>query len=246
MVHRDQRAEYIDALETADDGDLLPLTEMFAATQRQAFVNALGIAREVLRAGEHLEQMVAAIGDHFQKRDAALARNMVQSKEHATALWDRAGLTFAKTSAQLGDALRGPHERTVFNDYSHPSETGYRRRWHRAQIIRAARDLGYHPNIGEFSAWRRLVLETENGRSEIVLSFHGIGQEHRGIVGVSLCFFRKPETDEGHSMIEDHHTVSKQLFQINYLESLEATQARFDTWLDSCLLQALDLWRRGE
>ncbi len=47
-------------------------------------------------------------------------------------------------------------------------------------------------------------------------------------------------------MIEDRYTVSKELFQINYLESLEAVQARFDAWLDKHLLQALDLWRRGE
>ena len=246
VVHRDQRGEYIDALEAADNGNLLPLTEMFAAAQRQAFVNALGIAREVLKAGEHLEQMVAAIGDHFRKRDAALARNMVQAKEHATDLWARARQTFERVSMQLDDALRGPHERTVFSDYSHPSETGYRRRWHRAQIVRAAKDLGYYANIGEFSAWRRLVLETESGRSEIVLSFHGIGPDYRGIVGVSLSFYRKAETDEGHSMIEDQYTVSKELFQINYLESLEAVRARFDTWLDKYLLQALDLWRRGE
>ena len=127
-----------------------------------------------------------------------------------------------------------------------PVKTSYRRRWHRAQIIKAAKDLGYYANIGEFSAWRRLVLETETGRSEIVLSFHGIGREYRGLVGVSLCFYRKPETDEGHSMIEDQHTVSRELFQINYLESVEAVQARFDPWLDKYLLQALDLWRRGE
>ena len=246
VVHRDQRAEYIDALEAADEGNLAPLTDMFAAAQRKAFVNALGIAREVLRAGEHLEQMVAAIGDHFQKRDRDLARNMVQAMDHAGALWIRAGQIFATTSAQLSEALGSLGERKVFDDSSSPTETGYRRRWHRSQIIRAAKDLGYYANIGEFSAWRRLVLETENGRSEIVLSFHGIGREYRGIVGVSLSFYRKPETDEGHSTIEDHRTVSRELFQINYLESLEAAQARFDTWLDRYLLQALDLWRRGE
>ncbi len=246
VIHRDQRPDYIDALEAADRGNLVPLIEMFASTQRKAFVNALGIAREVLRAGEHLDQIVAAIGDHFRKRDEALARNMVRAKDHARGLWTRAGVTFAKTSGQLSEAIRGPSERKAFDDFSAPRDTSYRRRWHRAQIIKAAKDLGYYANIGEFSAWRRLVLETEAGRSEIVLSFHGIGREYRGLVGVSLCFYRKPETDEGHSMIEDQHTVSRELFQINYLESLEAVEARFDAWLDKYLLQALDLWRRGE
>ena len=246
VVHRDQRTDYIDALEAADHGNLASLVDLFAASQRNAFVNALGIAREVLRAGEHLDQMVAAIGDHFRKRDEDLAANMTQAKDHTGALWMEAGRRFEKTSRQLADAIRGPHNRRVFDDYSAPSDSSYRRRWHRAQIIGAAKDLGYYANIGEFSAWRRLVLETESGRSEIVLSFHAIGREYRGIVGVSLSFYRKPETDEGHSMIEDRHTVSKELFQINYLESLEAVQARFEPWLDKYLLQALDLWRRGE
>ena len=219
---------------------------MFASAQRKAFVDALGIAREVLRASEHLDQMVAAIGEHFRKRDADLARNMIRAKGHADALWNLAASTFTRTSEQLSDVIRGPSERKVFDDSSGPNETSYRRRWHSAQIIKAARDLGYFANIREFSAWRRLVLETEAGRSEIVLSFHGIGREYRGLVGVSVCFFRKRETDEGHSMIEDQHTVSRELFQINYLESLDAVEARFDSWLDKYLLQALDLWRRGE
>ena len=246
VIHRDQRSDYIDSLEVADRGNLVPLIEMFASSQRKAFVDSLGIAREVLRASEHLDQMVAAIGEHFRRRDADLARNMIRAKDHADALWNLAASTFARTSGQLSDAIRGPSERKVFDDSSAPTETGYRRRWHRAQIIKAARDLGYYANIGEFSAWRRLVLETEAGRSEIVLSFHGIGREYRGLVGASLCFFRKRETDEGHSMVEDRHTVSRELFQINYLESLEAVEERFDAWLDKYLLQALDLWRRGE
>ena len=246
VVNRDQRTDYIDALEAADQGNLVSLIEMFAATQRMAFVNALGIAREVRQASEHLDQMVAVIGDQFRKRDEDLARNMVRAKDHANALWKEAGLKLTRTSRQLAEAIGRPYERKVFDDYSAPSDSSYRRRWHRQQIVAAAKDLGYYANIGEFSAWRRIVLETESGRSEIVLSFHGIGHEYRGIVGVSLCFFRKSETDEGHSMIEELHTVSKELFQINYLESLEAAHARFDLWLDKYLLQALDLWRRGE
>ncbi len=40
VVHRDQRAAYINALEAADQDNLGPLIGMFAAIQRQAFVNA--------------------------------------------------------------------------------------------------------------------------------------------------------------------------------------------------------------
>ena len=246
VVHRDQRSSYIDACEAADRGDLAPLVDLFAAAQRKAFVNALGIAQDTLRASEQLGQLVATIGDHFRKRDRDLARNMIKAKDHATALWKSAENRFASVSTQLQDAIRGPRDRKVFADQCAPHDAPVRRRWHRWQTIEAAKELDCFANIAEFTAWRRVVLETESGRSEILLAFHAVGREYRGIVGASLSFYRRPETDEGHSTIEDRYTVSKELFQINYLESLEAVQARFETWLDKHLLLALDLWRRGE
>ena len=246
VVHRDQHTRYIEACEAADGGDLAPLVNLFAAAQRKAFVNALGIARDVLRASEHLDHMVAAIGDHFRKRDEDLARNMVKAKDHARTLWESAGSAFADASARLKEAIGGSPHRNAFDDGCAPDDKTDRRRWHRWQIIEAAKELDYFANTAEFAAWRRLGLETENGRSEIFLSFHAVGREYRGIVGASLSFYRKPETDEGHSTIEDRYTVGKELFQINYLESLEAVQARFESWLDKHLLLALDLWRRGE
>ena len=246
VVHRDQRTDYIDACEAADRGDMAALVELFAAAQRKAFVNALGIARDVLRASEHLDQMVSAIGDHFKKRDEDLARNMVKAKDHAAALWKGAGSKFADASARLQEAIRGPRERNVYDDQCAPDDPPRRRRWHRWQIVEAAKDLDYFANTAEFTAWRRLVLQTENGHSEILLSFHAVGRAYRGIVGASLSFYRKLETEEGRTTVEDRYTVGKELFQVNYLESLEAVQARFDSWLDKHLLEALDLWRRGE
>ncbi len=44
VIHRDQRAAYIDALEDADRGDLAPLVEMFASDQRKALIHASRIA----------------------------------------------------------------------------------------------------------------------------------------------------------------------------------------------------------
>ena len=247
VVHRDQRSVYIDALEAADGGNLALLVEMFAAAQRKAFVNALGIAREVARERERLDEMVVAIGDQFRRRDESLAANMVQAKDHADALWRESGSRFTETAAQLQGAIRGLRDdRHVFDDYGAPDDQTYRRRWHRWQIVEAARDLGYYANLAEWAAWWRIVLETESGRSEILLSFHAMGWEYRGVIGVSVSFYRRPETDEGRSMIDDRTTVSRELFQINYLESLEALRARFHAWLEKYLLQALELWRRGE
>lgn len=246
VVHRDQRSVYIDACEAADRGDLAPLVDLFAAAQRKAFVNALGIDRDVHRASEHLDHMVAAIGDHFRKRGGDPAGNTVKAENHAAILWESAGSIFADAAARLKKAIGGSPHRNAFDDGCAPDDKTDRRRRRRWQIVEAAKELGCFANTSGFAAWRRLVLETESGRSEILMAFHAVGREYRGIIGASLSFYRKPETDEGRSTIQDRRTVSKELFQINYLESLEAVQARFGAWLDRHLLEALDLWRRGE
>ncbi len=46
VINRDQRDDYLDALGEADQGDLSPLINMFAAAQRQTLLNAIGIAGE--------------------------------------------------------------------------------------------------------------------------------------------------------------------------------------------------------
>jgi hypothetical protein len=44
----------------------------------------------------------------------------------------------------------------------------------------------------------------------------------------------------------DHETLSDEVFQINYKDSEEAVEVRFDRWLDEGLVRGLDAWRRGE
>lgn len=89
-------------------------------------------------------------------------------------------------------------------------------------------------------------METENGRSEILLSFHTIGQTFRGLVGASLSFYRRQESEAGERQIVDHQTVCDEVFQINYKESEDAVRARFRHWLEAGLVRALETWRQGE
>lgn len=246
VINRDQRREYLDALERADNGDLSLLVELFVSTQRNAFVNALGIARDVKKASE-FNQLYEAIGDQFRKRDKRLAEDRARAKKYARSLWKDAGGWFQDAEYRLKDSLNTKENnyRRVYSDKASPDDT-YRRNWNRWQVVKGAKDLRYFANLSDFSAWQRIVIDTEGGRSEIFLSFHVVGKEFRGIIGVSLVFYRKNQTDTGQYTHDDHHTVSKTFFQINYRESLEDIKGRFKIWFEKYLLQALDLWLRGE
>ena len=119
--------------------------------------------------------------------------------------------------------------------------------------------LDYFANLRVHHEWVRLGLDTENGRSEILTSFHGIGREFRGLIGVSMCFYRRhretpdeydDEDGYGHQRQAMHvaelQPVCNEVFQINYAERSESVQRRFTPWMERALVLALDQWRRGE
>jgi hypothetical protein len=124
-----------------------------------------------------------------------------------------------------------------------PSD-GERTHWYRFQLIATARELGYFFNPSIFHTWTRLILEAE-GRSEILISFHGIGHQYRGLLVASACYFRRDITGEHERNVTDITPLSEEAFQINYREQSSALRERFQRWLDPVLVTGFEIFRRG-
>lgn len=243
VITRDDRERYIEALEEADREDLTSLVSLFSALERKAFVNALGIAREVLQEEERIEQVIASIGDLFAARSEALRREWERAKEVAAKLGNRAGEKFESIATRLKQEVGQYGTAYRFFSDSEPN-SGRRRNWYRWQTIEAAHQLDYFANTREYNAWVRLALITET-QANIVLSFTAIGHEYRGLIAVSLYFFRTEEVEEGQRQAVDVTVASDELFQINYKEEGSSVTDRFELWLDRCTTRALETWRRG-
>ncbi len=257
VVTRDDRARYISALEQADDDDLIPLIHLVAELQRKWFVRAVSIAEDVRRESLHLEQMLDVIGEMFGAESAPAQSELRQALETAEQVWIQARNRFDELREQLEQRLGFSNGRRVWCDYG-TDDDARRRTWNRYQVVETARSLDYYANTRVHHEWVRLGIQTEHGRSEILTSFHGIGTEYRGLVGVSMCFYRRqqPEATEDHpegaadmtlqQQIIELQPVSEDVFQINYEEPLESVERRFHGWLERAVVLALDQWRRGE
>lgn len=246
IITRDDRALYLDVLEEADKNGLGSLIELFVSRQRKAFVSGLGIAREVTREGERLDQQLAAIADLFSRRDAELRQELDRAKELARTAWSWSVERFDDLAHKLELSMSAPGKnRKAFvgsaSDHDLPRKT-----WHRWQITQAAHDLGYFAGLRDFACWTVLMIETESGRSEILLSLHEVGPEFRGVVGASVAFYRRQEMADSQRHAVDLQTVSEDVFQINYKDSEDEVRKRFERWLDGSLVRALDAWRRSE
>lgn len=246
VVTESDKSRYLAALEEADRNGLTALVEVFAGRQKAELVRALGIAGEVAQESERVDTVLASIGEMFSRRDAELKREQEVAKEHASALLhigrQRLEDVRAELELKMGPGPNG--SRRVFVDTAEP--TSDRRNWHRAQVLEAINRFGYFAGFGDFSAWARLCITTESGRGEVILSFHSVGRDYRGVVGAVIVFFRKAESGEGDRQTFDVTVIGDESFQVNYRESLDTVGPRFSHWLERGLVEALEAWRRSE
>lgn len=245
LVIRDtqaERARYFDALLAADHGSLGDLIAVFAASEKRAFVQALGISGQVLRL-TRAEQIVGATRDLLAERERARRREWEKAKATAGALQAIANDRFYDIAHALTNETSRYFGHPQFFVQSEPAggDRSYYFRW---QIIETAKQLDYYANTTEYRAWVRLVLRTDT-QAELLVSFHGTGYEFRGILAASACFFRRETTEEGEREIADVTPLTSEIFQINYREETDAAAERFRDWLEDVLVKGLEMWRAG-
>jgi hypothetical protein len=243
VVTRDDRLAYIDALEEADAGDLRPLVSLFARLQKRAFVGALSEAGAILQRRQ-VDHVIEAARDVLDRRQRALQEEWDRAREVAAVLLDDAFARLDQVAGRLRSELGAYNDSYRFRADREQFD-GDRDHYFRWQIIQAAKKLDYFANPApRYRAWARLVLTTDT-QADILISFHGIGHEFRGVLVASMVFFRREETEDGEREIADLVVASDEPFQINYLEDLEQAKDRFVRWVDDGLVTALEVWRSG-
>jgi Fic family protein len=234
------RIAYLDALEAADRDDLGPLVGVCTATQKRAFAQALGISAQLLRSAR-VEQVIRAAKNDLANQQRARREQWEVAKETAVALVDMAKARFAEVAATLDHETSQllPNAEFWTDGEVHGGPQDHFFRW---PVIEVAKSLGYDANTRVFHSWARLVIAADS-RGEILVSFHGVGHEYRGVLAASACFFHREETADGDRQIVDLTPLSSELFQVNYMETKADATARFQSWLEEVLVNGLELWR---
>ena len=238
LVVRDEgRGEYISALEQADAGDLKPLVSFFSSLLRQEFVQALGIAREVEQFRK-VELRIKSIGERLDKRRDALEQEWEAALRSADQLHRFAKVRLEKIQMLLQQQF-SQGEFTIFVDDA--TDSSDKSHYFRRQIVASAKELRYFANTGDYRSWVRLVIK-DGSQSTMLVSFHGIGHEFRGVLACSASWFRRVPVGDEEVETEGETPICKEVFQINYKESTGEAEARFKDWLEAAIERGLALW----
>ena len=238
VVRDSDRKKYIDALESADKGDLKPLVSMFSSLQRAEFIRAIGIARDTEQAA-HVDVRIESIKRRLAQRRDALEQEWEAAVSTAGRLHEFARRRLGEVVESLKEAMQDHVEFTFFVDGE--DDDGRRSHYFHPQIVFTARKLGYYANMRHYRSWVRLVARDGN-QGNILVAFHCIGHEFQGVLACSGTWFLRARTDDGGYETGGEAVLCDEVFQINYREAAEDVQIRFRDWIERVLERGLALW----
>src|SRR5262249_43026661 len=106
VIDRNERADYIDALERADEDNLKPLVDLFASAQKKAFLKALSISDTIQRERESVQNVVGAALDRLRSRRDADEAEKMKIFDIAEHLEKLAVEELTSLASELGDQLK--------------------------------------------------------------------------------------------------------------------------------------------
>lgn len=226
VVHRDDWEKYIDALETADDGELNPLVSLFGRLQKRDLTRAIGRAADA--------EPVASIGEAVARtRDLLVALNRIAPAEHAVArtnarrLYEIAHKQLNDVANMLVAAIGRANTTFVFRSGGTSLQSDV--------LQQLAEKLKFQPTTTEESLGCELLFTGQGTLSKLVVSFQSAGLTFRGLI-VAVAYF---QASEGRPV-----PLSDDIFRIDYKEHIEQLQPRFNKWLDDCVIRGLAEWRK--
>lgn len=244
VLTRDDRAAYIAASEQADHGDLQRLINLFSKSQKQAFIRSLGLSEQVLSETRRTQIIIASIAEKLkQNQSASLQERNRKVENFAANLFDIAYIRLQDVANEIKLSVQNlVSNAEVFTIYAPAGDT--RSYYHRYQIVEAAKQLGYFANLRNYHTWIQLVINVETSTT-ILLSFHVLGHEYRGLLVCSACAYHRDNTEEGERNISDIQALSDSPFQFSYADDEGNLIERFKQWLEDVILTGLEYWNKS-
>ncbi|MGM3309561.1 Fic family protein [Anabaena sp. WFMT] len=244
VLTRDDRADYIAALEQADQGDLSKLINLFAKSQKQAFLRSLGLSEQVLSEARRTQVIIASIAEKLkQNQSASIPERSQKVEDFASKLFEIASNRAQDVANEIKLSVQNiVDDADVFIISAPAGDT--RSYYHRYQIVETAKQLGYFANLRSYHAWIQLVINIGISTT-ILFSFHVLGHEYRGLLVCSACAYHRDNTEDGERNISDIQTLTDSPFQFSYADEDDNLTERFKLWLEDVILTGLEYWNKS-
>jgi Fic family protein len=244
VLTRDDRAVYIEALEDADQNNLSSLIKLFAKSQKQAFLRSLGLSEQVLSEARRTQVIISSIAEKLkQNQSASIQERRKKAENFASNLFDIASNRLRDVADEIRLSIQNFVDDAQVFTLSTPVGDP-RSYYHRYQVVETAKQLGYFANLRNYHSWIQLVINVETS-TILLISFHVLGHEYRGLLVCTVCAYHKDDSEEGEHNISDIQSLTDSPFQFSYADEEENLIERFKQWLEDVILTGLEYWNKS-
>jgi Fic family protein len=238
VVTRNEKVEYLSALEQADQGDPQALVNLFARLQRTWLSKGIAISETISTGTRRLDEVIAGLAKSAENSRKEAASNVTVLGE-ALAQTAIDAVQSAVDALTIAAGSSGPKFHAD-RSLGRPDRRGHN--W--AQSREIATQLDYFANRASFREWTLLAMQDGDRRLEILISIDGFGSNPRGVLAANACVYEKTQHDDSKSRTVSGLTaLSRQPFLANVYDEPQTVQANFRQWVEEMLALGLPSFR---
>jgi hypothetical protein len=247
VVSREIRPKYIENLEKADAGDLVPLSAFFAEIEKQTIVEALSVGPD-----RHIPKtnVVAAVGGSIAQR---LKKRKEETEQRLRSVNKVAEVLQKALEAHLKSLVVGVRDDLNTNGGLHlgsqillggpniahggkPTD-----HWYRFQVIQAVEGHRHFINFDENKYFVRARLSQESlAWLTFVVAFHHVGHELSGLMSaVAFAEFQHPGDD---NVQPELVKCMDRPLTFSHEDNAEKVKQRLFEWAEECFAIAISKW----
>lgn len=183
VVEGSRRTEYLDKLDAANRGDLVPLIRFFADLERIALVSEL---QRSVSVGPTAVDVARGYAERIRaEKTAADEMRATEVSDLASELQIRIKGELSRLGEQLRDAFSGVDQAAHYSVLSISPPDPEARYWY-ARLVRAAKAANFFANLAEGSWWVRLRLVVLRQELRYVVATQKVGHGETGILAVTI------------------------------------------------------------
>lgn len=216
VVRRDNREEYIEALDLANDGDIEPLVRFFARLEEYAILaelemtpsRAAGSAVQVVQ--EYAKRLKAKLEFSDNERREGVVR---LNEALLTSTLELVRATAAELKLALSE-VDGRADAWIKSAHPPQDESNF---W-RAEIIRAAREVDFYANLRDGTWWATLNVRLLDIAMRYAVVYQKVGHGETGIV--ALTFFAETFAQRNSRSDDEASTAPSVLLRLRPTDSV--------------------------
>lgn len=232
VVTRQDKPLYIEALRFADEGDLVPLVNLFGRFQRRMFRQGLDIGEQTLRAEASLSAALDSLRQGLRRPRKAGDRRLEDARAMADQLQAVAMTRIEEVSGRVHEVIgesKSDYDLRLAGAQYEDNLT-----WHEDGPRKADSDIFCR-------VWITWELAERECRHVLYLEFCEFGRIPSPVIGCSMAYRRLTTIDDGWETSVPI-SLSDEMFEFSYASDPADLQRRFVPWLDDCIVNGIRHW----